>query len=75
MYVCSFKTPGPGAYKPENTGQMGYYKAPQYSFGSRHRHRKSDNTPAPNNYTLPGMYMYVSNSVTVVICRFNACRQ
>lgn len=55
IFFISFKTPGPGAYKPENTGQTGFFRHPAYSFGTRHRHRRSDNTPAPNNYTLPGI--------------------
>ncbi|XP_067945922.1 ciliary microtubule associated protein 1A-like [Watersipora subatra] len=53
--LTSFKTPGPGSYKPESTGQTGYYRHPAYSFGTRHRNRRSDNTPAANSYTLPGM--------------------
>lgn len=53
--LTAFKTPGAGTYKPEHTGQMGYFRHPSYSFGTRHRHRKSDNTPAPSNYSLPGM--------------------
>lgn len=50
-----FKAPGPGAYSPEQTGQSARYKAPTYLFGIRHRHRRTDNTPAPNNYSLPTM--------------------
>jgi len=53
--LAGFNVPGAGAYKPESTGQMGYYRHPAYSFGTRHRHRKSDNTPASNSYSLPGM--------------------
>lgn len=54
LYDYRFNVPGAGAYKPESTGQMGYYRHPAYSFGTRHRHRKSDHTPAANSYTLPG---------------------
>ncbi|KAK3097785.1 hypothetical protein FSP39_013165 [Pinctada imbricata] len=50
-----FKTPGPGAYSPEDVGQTAHFRHPAYSFGTRHRHRKTDNTPAPNNYTLTQM--------------------
>jgi len=50
-----FKTPGPGAYQPENAGPSSTIQAPKYSFGSRHRHRRSDNTPAANSYSLPNM--------------------
>lgn len=48
-----FKTPGPGAYSPEASGPCSQFLAPRYSFGMRHRHRRSDNTPAANSYTLP----------------------
>jgi len=50
-----FKTPGPGAYSPETSGPMAHFRHPAYSFGTRNRHRRNDNTPAPNNYSLPGM--------------------
>lgn len=53
--LSAFKVPGAGTYAPESTGQMGYFRHPAYSFGSRHRHRRADTTPAPNGYTLPGM--------------------
>lgn len=53
--ISGFKTPGPGAYSPEKTGPTAKYLAPIYSFGTRHRHRRTDNTPAPNCYTLPNM--------------------
>lgn len=50
-----FRTPGPGAYAPERSGQMAYVRHPAYSFGSRTPHRRSDKTPAPNAYTLDPM--------------------
>lgn len=50
-----FKVPGPGAYSPEAAGPTSHFKHPAYSFGTRHRHRRTDNTPAPNNYTLTPM--------------------
>ncbi|VDI19780.1 ciliary microtubule associated protein 1B-like isoform X2 [Mytilus galloprovincialis] len=50
-----FKVPGPGAYSPEGVGQTAHFRHPQYSFGTRHRHRRTDNNPAPNNYTLTPM--------------------
>ena len=43
--MASFRTPGPGAYSPEASGPMAHFHHPQYSFGTRHRHRRSDNTP------------------------------
>jgi hypothetical protein len=50
-------TPGPGNYKPEDKRVMenAYNKMPAYTFGIKHRYRGSDNTPAPNYYSLPGM--------------------
>jgi len=53
--MTAFKTPGPGAYMPEHCGPMAFYHHPSYSFGTRHRHRRSDNTPAANAYTLDSM--------------------
>lgn len=32
-----------------------FTRSPSYTFGLRHRGRSSDNTPAPNVYSLPGM--------------------
>jgi len=52
-----FRTPGPGAYAPESSGPMAYYHHPEYSFGTRHRQRRSDNTPAANAYSLDHMIM------------------
>ena len=40
-----FKTPGPGAYSPEKTGPTARQSPPAYSFGVRHRGRKTDNVP------------------------------
>lgn len=53
--IANFKPPGPGAYSPEKAGPSSFKHHPQYSFGTRHRHRKTDNTPAANSYTLPHM--------------------
>lgn len=50
-----FKTPGPGAYSPEASGPSAHYRHPTYQFGIRHRSKRTDNTPAPNGYTLPHM--------------------
>ncbi|KAK6177877.1 hypothetical protein SNE40_012752 [Patella caerulea] len=50
-----FKTPGPGSYQPENSGPSASYNHPSHSFGSRPRYRRSDNVPAANSYSLPGM--------------------
>jgi len=53
----NFHTPGAGTYKPEDQKVMevAFNKQPQYTFGIKHRYRGSDNTPASNYYTLPGM--------------------
>lgn len=48
------ETPGPGAYSPEASGPSSGVMAPRFSFGIRHRHRRADNSPAANSYTLPG---------------------
>lgn len=53
--LTCFKTPGPGAYAPESSGPTTKFQAPKFSFGTRHRSRRTDNTPGPNNYTLPNM--------------------
>ncbi|XP_074656232.1 ciliary microtubule associated protein 1A-like isoform X2 [Tubulanus polymorphus] len=50
----TFKTPGAGAYRPEEHCAV-YHKAPIFSFGSRHRSRRTDDTPGPNRYSLPNM--------------------
>lgn len=52
-----FNVPGPGAYKPEENTVMetAFHKQPAYTFGIKHKSRGSDNTPAPNYYSLPGM--------------------
>ncbi|KAL3884126.1 hypothetical protein ACJMK2_030348 [Sinanodonta woodiana] len=50
-----FKTPGPGSYSPEHSGPTAQFRHPQYSFGIRHRNRRTDNTPAANSYSLPFM--------------------
>ena len=49
-----FMTPGPGAYSPEKAGPTSRHLAPIYSFGTRHRHRRSDNTPGkcPFDYSI-----------------------
>lgn len=41
----AFKSPGPGAYAPERSGQQAFYRPPAYTFGLRNRQRKSDTTP------------------------------
>ena len=40
-----FAVPGPGAYSPEATGPSGKPMAARYSFGIRHRSRRTDQTP------------------------------
>lgn len=40
-----FKVPGPGAYSPEGVGPTAHFRHPAYSFGTRHRNRRTDNTP------------------------------
>ena len=51
----SFKPPGPGSYSPERSGQSAYRRDPAYSFGLKHRSRRTDDTPGPNNYTVDSM--------------------
>ena len=46
--LSQFKTPGPGAYSPEKAGPSSHHHHPAYPFGTRHKHRKSDNTPGKN---------------------------
>ncbi|KAK3770859.1 hypothetical protein RRG08_036459 [Elysia crispata] len=53
--LTSFRTPGPGAYRPESAGPNSKYCPPKYSFGLRSKSRRTDSTPGPNNYTLPNM--------------------
>lgn len=53
--IAQFNTPGPGAYVPESSGPTTKFQAPKFSFGTRHRHRRTDNTPGPNSYTLTAM--------------------
>jgi len=51
-----FNNPGPGEYQPERSCRTSVSpNAAAYSFGLRTRSRSCDNTPAPNNYTMPGM--------------------
>ena len=45
-----FKTPGPGAYSPERSGPTAKSSPPAYSFGTRHRGRKTDD--------IPGKYIF-----------------
>ncbi|CAI8004130.1 Outer dense fiber protein 3 [Geodia barretti] len=53
--LTAFKTPGPGAYRPEQsqTCFQGEKKMPAYSMAARTRYRKRDANPSPNTYTLP----------------------
>uniref|UniRef100_A0A0B7BE80 Outer dense fiber protein 3 n=1 Tax=Arion vulgaris TaxID=1028688 RepID=A0A0B7BE80_9EUPU len=53
--LTSFQTPGPGEYKPENSGYVSSNAPPKFSFGLRYKNRTTDKTPAPNVYTLPSM--------------------
>lgn len=53
--INSFKTPHPGAYKPEQVHPQGERIAPRYSMGFRTRYRKTDQNPAPNKYLLPAV--------------------
>lgn len=41
----TFCTPGGPAYRPEEAGEMTKHRAPAYSFGNRHRHRRTDSCP------------------------------
>lgn len=51
----NFAVPGPGAYSPEGTGPSGKRMPPAYSFGTRHRAFRTDQTPAANKYSLDSM--------------------
>ncbi|CAG5127510.1 unnamed protein product [Candidula unifasciata] len=53
--LTTYKTPGPGAYKPESAGNLYGPSPPKFSFGARHQYRKTDDIPGPNQYTLPNM--------------------
>lgn len=50
---AKLNVPGPGTYDLRTAGKHMSESAPAYSFGTRHQGRKSDNAPAPNNYSLP----------------------
>jgi len=50
--IEKFRTPGPGAYSVTNKELK---SAPKFSFGQRQARRKTDATPAPNRYSLPGV--------------------
>ena len=52
-YFYRLNVPGPGAYDLRSSGKMVSESAPSYTFGTRAKGRKSDNAPAPNNYSLP----------------------
>ena len=49
----SFRTPGPGTYKPELKYPPNERTAPRYSMSARTRLRKLDSNPAPNTYSVP----------------------
>lgn len=44
-----------GAYSPEKQKYPYHKYPPQYSFGSRTKSGKKDQTPGPNTYNLPGI--------------------
>ena len=44
-----------GTYSPEKQKYPYHKYPPQYSFGSRTRTGKKDQTPGPNTYNLPGI--------------------
>ncbi|XP_064607865.1 LOW QUALITY PROTEIN: ciliary microtubule associated protein 1A-like [Liolophura sinensis] len=48
-----FKTPGPGAYRPEQAHPQGERQAPRYSLAARTRFSRRCGHPAPNAYSLP----------------------
>ncbi len=53
MNSGTFKTPSPGAYRPELAHPPGEKHAPIYSMGSRSRYRKSMTLPAVTPYPPP----------------------
>lgn len=53
LFLDSFRTPGPGTYKPELIHPPNERRAPKYSLSARTRLRKLDSNPAPNTYRLP----------------------
>ena len=67
--VASFKTPGPGTYKPESAGPTSKHMPPAYSFGTRHLHRTTDNTPGGqiiHDRTLP---LYITTIIVFAIAK------
>ena len=59
-----FKVPGPGAYSPEGVGPTAHFRHPAYSFGTRHRNRRTDNTPGKSFSIL----------FTVFCCKYPSCK-
>lgn len=53
--IKGFLTPAPGTYRPEDCMTITHPRAPEYSFGLRHRQVRADNVPAPNAYVLDSM--------------------
>lgn len=49
--AATYRTPGPGAYRAEDSGYAS--RTPAYSFGTKHRLHRNDNTPAANSYMVP----------------------
>ena len=47
--LSRLNTPGPGAYSPERAGPSAHFHHPAYPFGTRHRHRRTDQTPGKSN--------------------------
>ena len=73
--------PGPGAYRPETTGPMGKRMPPAYTFGSRHRARRTDQTPGEEDvlcgpcsfwFLFPWLVLdlFAVVVVAVVVCLF-----
>lgn len=54
--LTTYKTPGPGAYKPESAGNLYGTSPPKYSFGVRHKYRRTDDIPG--EFVMPSTPVY-----------------
>lgn len=63
-----FNVPGPGAY---SVNQSNLQAPPKFSFGQRQARRKIDSTPAPNRYSLPGVFNRTTQSQMAQAAQFS----